>query len=374
MTPGAQHPDGPAAQPLRSDAERNRERIIAAARTVFARDGLNASMASVAREAGVGIATMFRRFPTKEELVDAVFSDRMGAYVDVVTAALDDPDPWNGFVGYIETACAMQAADSGFADVLTTTGRLIEGADRRLRETGRWVSTVMLPGSLRPGADGYVATVQVRMLHAHMRHLARTRGFDESAYGAPINQVDLARTWMDFTLTSLLAEEKMGLGLSSTETASIYRYWWAIAHLLGIDSELVEGIQSNEQAQRIDDMLQAVTGPLSPQSAELAAATLSSISDLLHEALNVPQSLGAIGLHSLARRFHPDAIADELGIRHSSVADRALDTAISRIRSYRAKLRRDPDRWTTEQQKQIEATRQLLGDGTDPLYETHRAG
>ncbi|MFG2724330.1 TetR/AcrR family transcriptional regulator [Streptomyces canus] len=121
MTPGAQHSDGSAAQPLRSDAERNRERIIAAARTVFARDGLNASMASVAREAGVGIATMFRRFPTKEELVDAVFSDRMGAYVDVVTDALDDPDPWNGFVGYIETACAMQAADNGFADVLTMT-------------------------------------------------------------------------------------------------------------------------------------------------------------------------------------------------------------------------------------------------------------
>ncbi|MFI1735279.1 TetR/AcrR family transcriptional regulator [Streptomyces acidicola] len=121
MNPGAQHPDGLAAQPLRSDAERNRGRIIAAARTVFARDGLNASMASVAREAGVGIATMFRRFPTKAELVDAVFSDRMGAYADAVAAALADPDPWNGFVGYIESACAMQAADSGFADVLTMT-------------------------------------------------------------------------------------------------------------------------------------------------------------------------------------------------------------------------------------------------------------
>ncbi|WP_432194346.1 TetR/AcrR family transcriptional regulator [Streptomyces sp. bgisy027] len=121
MNPGAQNSDGPAAQPLRSDAERNRGRIIAAARTVFARDGLNASMASVAREAGVGIATMFRRFPTKEELVDAVFSDRMGAYADAVAAALADSDPWNGFVGYIESACAMQAADSGFADVLTMT-------------------------------------------------------------------------------------------------------------------------------------------------------------------------------------------------------------------------------------------------------------
>ena len=114
MTPGSQHSDGTAAQRLRSDAERNRERIIAAARTVFARDGLNASMASVARETGVGIATMFRHFPTKEELVAAVFADRMDAYADAVATALDDPDPWDGLVGYVETACAMQAADYGY--------------------------------------------------------------------------------------------------------------------------------------------------------------------------------------------------------------------------------------------------------------------
>ncbi|MFI6929699.1 TetR/AcrR family transcriptional regulator [Streptomyces sp. NPDC050287] len=134
MTPASQHPDGTAAQPLRSDAERNRERITVAARKVFARDGLGASMASVAREAGVGIATMFRRFPTKEELVDAVFIDRMDAYADAVAIALEDPDPWNGFVGYIETACAMQAADSGFADVLTTTFPTAKALERRRNE------------------------------------------------------------------------------------------------------------------------------------------------------------------------------------------------------------------------------------------------
>ncbi|GAQ75089.1 hypothetical protein T45_06870 [Streptomyces turgidiscabies] len=66
---------------------------------------------------------MCRRFPTKEELVDAVFIERTDAYADAVAVALDDPGPWRGFVGYIETACAMQAADSGFADVLTTTFR-----------------------------------------------------------------------------------------------------------------------------------------------------------------------------------------------------------------------------------------------------------
>ncbi|MEX3106110.1 MULTISPECIES: TetR/AcrR family transcriptional regulator [unclassified Streptomyces] len=108
-----------AGQPKRSDAERNRGRIVAAARTVFGRDGLNASMASVAREAGVGIATLFRHFPRKEDLVAEVFADRMKAYAQATTEALADPDPWHGFTGYLENVCAMQAADRGFADVLT---------------------------------------------------------------------------------------------------------------------------------------------------------------------------------------------------------------------------------------------------------------
>jgi AcrR family transcriptional regulator len=119
---------------LRSDAERNRARIIAAARTVFGRDGLSASMASVAREAEVGIATLFRRFPTKEELVAAVFSDRMDAYARAVAIALEDPDPWQGLVGYIETVCEMQAADYGFADVLTMTFPTAKGLEERRRE------------------------------------------------------------------------------------------------------------------------------------------------------------------------------------------------------------------------------------------------
>jgi AcrR family transcriptional regulator len=116
--------------PLRSDAERNRARIVTAARTVFGREGLHASMASVAREAGVGIATLFRRFPAKEDLVAAVFADRMDAYADAVAVALDDPDPWHGLTGFIETVCAMQAADYGFADVLTMTFPTAKGLEK----------------------------------------------------------------------------------------------------------------------------------------------------------------------------------------------------------------------------------------------------
>lgn len=133
MTDSSEPDGGTASSALRSDAARNRERIVAAARQVFRAEGLNASMASVAREAGVGIATLFRRFPTKEDLVAAVFADRMDAYADAVAVALDDPDAWHGFVGYVETVCAMQAADHGFADVLTMTFPTAKSLENRRR-------------------------------------------------------------------------------------------------------------------------------------------------------------------------------------------------------------------------------------------------
>ena len=82
---------------LRVDAERNRERILQAARQLYASEGLGVSMASVAREAGVGKATVARRFATRDELITAIFADRMDGYAAATADALADPDPWHGF-------------------------------------------------------------------------------------------------------------------------------------------------------------------------------------------------------------------------------------------------------------------------------------
>ena len=104
---------------LRADAERNRERVLAAAREVFAERGLDVPMEDIARRAGVGVATLYRRFPSRTELIASAFGDKMSAYADAVADALAEPDPWLAFSGYVETVCAMQAADRGFTDVLT---------------------------------------------------------------------------------------------------------------------------------------------------------------------------------------------------------------------------------------------------------------
>ncbi|MFG2358422.1 TetR/AcrR family transcriptional regulator [Streptomyces sp. NPDC048521] len=108
--------------------------MLAAARRLFAREGLGVSMASVAREAGVGKATLSRRFATRDDLINAVFADRMDAYADAVSEALADPDPWHGFTCYIHAVCVMQAADRGFADVLTMTFPAAKALEKRRAE------------------------------------------------------------------------------------------------------------------------------------------------------------------------------------------------------------------------------------------------
>jgi AcrR family transcriptional regulator len=106
---------------LRADAERNRERILAAARAVFAERGLDAPFDLIAQRAGVGQATLYRRFPRREDLIAACFAPKLAEYAAALEDALAAPDAWTGFCGFLEHVCAMQAADQGVQDVLTTT-------------------------------------------------------------------------------------------------------------------------------------------------------------------------------------------------------------------------------------------------------------
>jgi AcrR family transcriptional regulator len=106
-------------QQLRADAARNRAAIVEAARAVFAEDGLDASLEEVAQRAGTGSATLYRRFPTREDLVAAVFAERMTEHLAAVGAGLADDDPWRGFASYVTTVAEMQARDRGIADLVT---------------------------------------------------------------------------------------------------------------------------------------------------------------------------------------------------------------------------------------------------------------
>jgi AcrR family transcriptional regulator len=108
-------------QALRADAERNRRQLVEAARVVFAERGLDASLDEIARRAGVGNATLYRRFPTRCQLIAAVFVDTLREVVDATERSLADPDPWAGFVEQLTSLCRLQASNRALADLLTAT-------------------------------------------------------------------------------------------------------------------------------------------------------------------------------------------------------------------------------------------------------------
>ena len=110
--------DGAGDRPLRRDAERNRQRILAAAAEVFTERGLDATLDEVARAAGVGVGTVYRRFPDKDSLVSELFRDRIDALVTVAEEACEAADPWRGLVDFLEYIASAMAGDQGLRQLM----------------------------------------------------------------------------------------------------------------------------------------------------------------------------------------------------------------------------------------------------------------
>ncbi len=143
----------PAPRPLRRDAERNRQRILRAAAEVFTTRGLQASLDDVARHAGVGVGTVYRRFPDKESLAEALFEERIEAMVTLAENALAEPDSWVGLVSFLEGACTQLATDRGLHEILmfATYGRdrIGRGRDRMRPLVTALVQRAQRDGQLR---------------------------------------------------------------------------------------------------------------------------------------------------------------------------------------------------------------------------------
>ena len=104
----------------RRDARRNRELLVEAAHEVFTEQGLEAPLDVIARRAGVGNATLYRHFPSRAALVDAVFRDPLAGTMAAGEQARAAADPWEGLVGYTEAVFAVLATDRGTNDLMTT--------------------------------------------------------------------------------------------------------------------------------------------------------------------------------------------------------------------------------------------------------------
>ena len=110
-----------AAKPLRADARRNRERILKAARAVFGDQGVDAQIDDVAKRAKVGVGTVYRHFPTKEALVDALVRERFSEIAHFAKEALRHEDAWEGFCELVWRAAERNAEDRAFCDAVSLT-------------------------------------------------------------------------------------------------------------------------------------------------------------------------------------------------------------------------------------------------------------
>ncbi len=163
-------------RPLRADAARNRARILAAAAEVFAERGLDVSLDDIAAHAGVGVGTVYRRFPDKDALIDALFEDKIDRAVRLADDALAIEDPGEGFTAFMRGMCRMQAEDRGFKDALLHGDRgreRVAGARERIAPRAmKLVARAQEAGAVRSDLGPF----DVPMLHLCVGLIAdRTR-------------------------------------------------------------------------------------------------------------------------------------------------------------------------------------------------------
>ncbi|MEU9923303.1 TetR/AcrR family transcriptional regulator [Streptomyces griseoluteus] len=160
-------------QPLRRDAARNRELIVAAARDLFAESGLHVPYDEIGRRAGVGVGTVYRRFPQRDDLIVTLFDRRVADLAKRGDEALEMDDAWTALRSFVEGVMTAQAGDRGFAQVLTRSalyGRRVETCAGQLRpRLAALVERAHQAGVIRPdiGAADFemLMTMLISMAH-----------------------------------------------------------------------------------------------------------------------------------------------------------------------------------------------------------------
>ncbi len=143
-------------QPLRKDAERNRLRILAAARELFAMRGLSATLNDIAHHAGVGVGTVYRRFPDKEVLIDELFQEHLNDWEALFEEGLADPDPWHAVVSVHERALELWARNRGLKEIILGSPHASKRATQQRAQlhplAAKLIERAQAAGVVRPDA------------------------------------------------------------------------------------------------------------------------------------------------------------------------------------------------------------------------------
>jgi AcrR family transcriptional regulator len=145
-------PEKRQSRPLRADARRNREKVLAASRRQFARCGLEAQIDEIARDAGVGVGTVYRHFPTKEDLLQALADARFEGLAQAGREALEVEDPWDGFVRFLTYGARVMVEDRALSEAMDQRPELCGSAADKvdmLSVTAEVVDRAKASGQLR---------------------------------------------------------------------------------------------------------------------------------------------------------------------------------------------------------------------------------
>lgn len=157
-------------RPLRRDAERNRQRIIASARAVFRERGLETTLDDVAHHAGLGVGTVYRRFPNKEHLVEAMFAERLDDVGRLISDSLEKPDPWQGLRDFLWEAAALIAEDRGLHDVMLSTAfghdKVAQARDKLIPLAHEMIGRAKKSGKLRADFEAEDLPMLFKMIGA----------------------------------------------------------------------------------------------------------------------------------------------------------------------------------------------------------------
>jgi AcrR family transcriptional regulator len=188
------------AKPLRADAERNRRLLLDAASELFAERGLQVPLDDIAKRAGVGVGTAYRRFSSRSELIEALFDERLEQMVTLAEECLEIEDPWDALVSFIERSTELQSSDRGLKEVIlgSNEGREKLGEIRqRMRPLGgQMIQRAKDSGDLREDFEAQ----DLPMLQIMLGGIA-----DASAETEP----DLWRRYLSLLLMGMRAEEKL---------------------------------------------------------------------------------------------------------------------------------------------------------------------
>jgi AcrR family transcriptional regulator len=155
----------------RRDAQRNRRLLMEAADEILRRDGLGAHLDAIARRAGVGNATLYRHFPNRQSLYEAVFTEAAARWEPIREQILAITDPWTALASYLEQSCNFIAADRALVDLcsqeLMNTPTIVQLGEREDRDLAKLLARAHRDGAVR--AD--VTVADIRLLMASLHHL-----------------------------------------------------------------------------------------------------------------------------------------------------------------------------------------------------------